>query len=154
MRQLEAVGPFKLQLYWFNRRFIQDAAGLEAPYIKQLVKNWAGGVMVYRDGFRVNPYGGPSDDWLGLDRRALASGGYKLNRNQLIGKLEISARKNPALLDQTNREGLRESDEKETLVALLRHLILTNFKTFLDQVEEELEPREPSPRDRSSDCGG
>jgi len=141
--QLRSVGPFKLRLYWFNRKFITDTAGLEATYIKQLVKNWAGGVMVYRDGFRVNPYGGPDDDWLGLDRKALASGGYKLNRNQLVGKLDISGNRNPALVDQTNREGLRDCDEKDILVALLRHLILTDFKTFLDQVEDELEPQEP-----------
>jgi hypothetical protein len=36
-----------------------------------------------------------------LDRKALGSGGYKMNRNQLVGKIAISALKNPALLDQT-----------------------------------------------------
>jgi signal transduction histidine kinase len=143
LEQLRALGPFKLRLYWFNRKFIKDSAGLDSTYIKKLVRRWAGGVMVYRDGFRVNPYGSPDDDWLGLDKRALASGGYKLNRNQLVGKLDISARHNPGLLDQTNREGLRDCDEKDVLVALLRHVILTNFKTFLDAVERELEPQEP-----------
>ena len=99
--------------------------------------------MVYRDGFRVNPYGGPDDDWLGLDRRALASGGYKLNRNQLLGKIAISALGNPALLDQTNREGIRDSDEKNALIGLLRVAILNEFKKFLDEIEEEKGSAEP-----------
>lgn len=141
--QLKAVGPFKLHLYWFNRLYIRKNFGLEAPTILNLLRNWAGGVMVYRDGFRVNPYGEPDDDWLGLDRKAFASGGFKLNRTQIIGKLEISSRKNPVFLDQTNREGLRDCDEKETLVTILRHVILTHLKTFLNQVERELAPREP-----------
>ena len=41
--------------------------------------------MVFRDGFRVHPYGGPEDDWLDLDKEAFRSGGYKLNRQQIIG---------------------------------------------------------------------
>ncbi len=143
LRQLQKVGPFTADLYWFNRKYIEDAAGLDATYIKKLVRSWAGGGMVYRDGFRVNPYGGPDDDWLGLDRKALASGGYKMNRNQLIGKIAISALKNPALLDQTNREGIRDTDEKTALIGLLRVAILNEFKKFLDQVEEEQSAAEP-----------
>jgi signal transduction histidine kinase len=143
LRQLQNVGPFTADLYWFNRKYIEDTAGLEAGYIKKLVRSWAGGGMVYRDGFRVNPYGGPDDDWLGLDRKALASGGYKMNRNQLVGKISISALRNPALLDQTNREGIRDSDEKTALIGLLRVAILNEFKKFLDQVEEEQSAAEP-----------
>lgn len=143
LKQLQNVGPFTANLYWFNRKHIEDTAGLDATYIKKLVRSWAGGGMVYRDGFRVNPYGGPDDDWLGLDRKALASGGYKMNRNQLVGKIEISALKNPALLDQTNREGIRDSGEKTALIGLLRVAILNEFKKFLDQVEEEQSAAEP-----------
>lgn len=78
---LKNVGPFQFDLYWFNRKEIKETAGIEAPYVTNQVRIWAGGPMVFRDGFRVNPYGGPDDDWLGLDKKALASGGYKLNRN-------------------------------------------------------------------------
>ena len=48
--------------------------------VQALVNRWSGGLMVFRDGFRVNPYGSPDDDWLDLDRKALASAGYKVNR--------------------------------------------------------------------------
>jgi signal transduction histidine kinase len=140
---LTAVGPFSLILYWFNRKDIKDTAGAEAPYVTNQVRIWAGGPMVYRDGFRVNPYGGPDDDWLGLDKRALASGGYKMNRNQLIGKLSITSLANPALLDQTNREGIRDSEEKQALERLLRVAIIEKFKGFLNEVERETKSLEP-----------
>ncbi len=141
--QLTQIGPFSLVLYWFNRKDIEDVAGLEESYIKSQVRLWAGGVMVYRDGFRVNPYGGPDDDWLGLDKKAFASGGYKLNRNQVIGQLKITSGDNPELLDQTNREGIRESEAKKVLVRVLRHVITSEFRNFLNAVEKELRPQEP-----------
>jgi len=142
LQDLTNVGPFTFDLYWFNRPEIKNTAGLEASYVTNQVRIWAGGPMVYRDGFRVNPYGGPDDDWLGLDKKAFASGGYKLNRNQLIGKVAISSSRNPALLDQTNREGIRESPERRVMENLLR-VVIANFRTFLNAVEGEQTAQEP-----------
>ena len=75
--------------------------------------------MVFRDGFRVHPYGGPNDDWLELDPIAFKSQGYKVNRKQIIGKVDITSSRNPNLKDQTNREGLRETPEKVAFVNIL-----------------------------------
>ncbi len=137
---LNRLGPFETRMYWFNRLLITKKNGVEDPdNIKGLVDNWGGGLMVYRDGFRVNPYGGPSDDWLGLDPKALKSGGYKLNRKQFVGKVDISTYKNPALQDQTNREGLRDSSEKKALIALLQYIIWTEVKGFFEAVKEDYE---------------
>lgn len=134
---LQSLGPFSVQLYWFNRQLLRESEGvLDAPYIKHLVDTWGGGLMVYRDGFRVNPYGGPGDDWLSLDPMALASGGYKLNRKQIVGKVDISSEANPLLLDQTNREGLRSNPQKDALVTLLRYLFKDELRDFLDEVKK------------------
>ena len=144
LRTLHSLGPFKVLLYWFNRRLLTASQGVaEVKRIKDLVDIWAGGLMVYRDGFRVYPYGDPNDDWLDLDRIALASPGYKVNRRQIIGKVEISSFWNPCLVDQTNREGLRESSEKRALVKMLQHILSTQFRTFLNKVDEEVQAREP-----------
>ncbi|TSJ36587.1 sensor histidine kinase [Mucilaginibacter corticis] len=134
---LEALGPFKVELYWFNRKLLTLKEGVfDAANIKKLVDNWGGGLMMFRDGFRVNPYGGPDDDWLQIDKKALSSGGYKLNRRQLIGKVEISSAGNSVLLDQTNREGLRDNVEKKALVALLQFFIWKELKVYLDEIKE------------------
>lgn len=141
---LRSLGPFKVALYWYNRQILAAIDGIgDQRQVRKLLAQWAGGLMVYRDGFRVNPYGGPEDDWLGLDRKALGSGGYKVNRQQIVGKVDITSRHNPRLLDQTNREGLQECEEKRVLVALLQHLLRVQFKRFLDRVDEEVQAREP-----------
>jgi signal transduction histidine kinase len=139
-KALRDLGPFSVELYWYNRQLLRESEGIpDAAYIQELVRIWGGGLMLFRDGFRVNPYGSPADDWLSLDPKALASGGYKLNRKQIIGRVEITSSGNPYLLDQTNREGLRDNQEKFTLVSLLQHMIEEELKTFLDDVKKQEE---------------
>ncbi len=141
---LKSLGPFSLEFYWFNRQALKAIDGIgDRRRVQELVGNWAGGLMVFRDGFRVNPYGSPDDDWLDLDRRALASGGYKVNRRQIVGKVDISSLENSSLMDQTNREGLRDCEEKEVLIKLLKHVLEVQFRAFLNNVDAEVQARIP-----------
>ncbi|MCL4201245.1 MAG: HAMP domain-containing histidine kinase [Pirellulaceae bacterium] len=137
------LGPFSMKCLWFNRRLLKaveiDDSVLD---LKRLVRQWSGGLMVYRDGFRVPPYGGPDDDWLDLDRGALAAQGYKVNRAQLVGKVDISARRNARLRDQTNREGLRDCPEKRALAGLLKHILEVEFRGYLKEVDDEIRNRD------------
>ena len=141
---LDSLGAFDMEVYWYNRRILGALDGIGTRQdVLRLVREWGGGIMVFRDGFRVLPYGGPDDDWLKLDRRALASGGYKVNRAQLIGRLTISSAENPELTDQTNREGLRDCEEKQALVALLKHVLENELRVFLNEIDKEIKAREP-----------
>lgn len=73
------------------------------------------GVSVFRDGFRIMPYGEPGNDWLHLDKRRIQNPTLRLSNNQIIGYIEISGEKNPQLRDQSNREGLIDGDALEDL---------------------------------------
>jgi signal transduction histidine kinase len=135
---LRSLGPFEASFHWFNRQRIKGIEGYgDRNQVRDTVNAWANGLLMYRDGFRVNPYGNPDDDWLGIDTRALSSAGYKVNRKQLVGGVYITSRGNPELIDQTNREGLRANEEKTLLILLLRKAITENFKRFLNDVEKE-----------------
>lgn len=139
LQTLRSLGPFSMRAYWYNRRLLTAAAGIpNLQDVKNKVNEWAGGLMLYRDGFRVHPYGSPDDDWLDLDQKAFASAGYKVNRRQIIGKVDISSKDNPQLIDQTNREGLRSSDEKTAFVFLLKHVIEGEMRVFLNNVEKKI----------------
>lgn len=142
--ELAALGPFAISFHWYNRAVVEAMDGIgTVTDVRNLIRRWAGGLMVFRDGFRVNPYGGPDDDWLRLDQKALGAQGYKVNRRQIIGKVDISTFDNPALLDQTNREGLRDCQEKNTLVRLLQYIMWSEFKAFLDKVDKDRLTNEP-----------
>lgn len=92
------------------------------------------GVHVYRDGIRVEPYGDPTDDWLGVQARKASRQGYAAIRpNLLYGFVQISKIENPDLIDMTNRQGLVENAEYEEFVAHMR----AEFRRFADVVFEE-----------------
>jgi signal transduction histidine kinase len=133
---LRSLGPFTMEVFWFNRRLLQKKE-ISGHSIGEIINLWSGGLMVFRDGFRVLPYGDEGDDWLHMDPKAYASSGFKVNRKQIIGRVSISVLQNPALTDQTNREGLRETPEKQALVNLLRHVLDDELRQFLNVVDNE-----------------
>lgn len=141
---LRHLGPWEMKFYWFNRgRTMREEHDLFQDMLRPFLNQWAGGFLVYRDGYRVYPYGERSDDWLDLDRYALAGKAFKLNRAQIVGYVRLSSIANPMLLDQTNREGFRDSLDKEALRRLLRFAVIGYCRPFLEEVEKAaLDPLE------------
>ncbi len=70
-----------------------------------------GGMRVYRDGFRVLPYGEQQDDWLLLaydtGRRNLL---VPANNQNFFGHLEVNEEDNPLLNETSSREGFIENE--------------------------------------------
>lgn len=123
---LKSLGGFKFELYWFNRQRLKGLPDVgDRNEVRALVKAWTG-ICLFRDGYRVLPYGGEGDDWLNLDMEALSASGYKLNTKQIIGRVTIGRLRNPKLIDQTNRQGLIESPEKEALISILLSTVILN----------------------------
>ena len=125
MDALHGVGPFKFSFFFYKMaRPTKDEK--ERLYYKdynlQSRKSWNeifGGVRIFRDNFRVRPYGeeGTAKDWLGLgDRSAVSPAGigkkskaWRVRPNQISGVIEISRVNNPLLNDKSSREGLQEN---------------------------------------------
>jgi len=134
---LNDLGNFKFEAYWFNRQRLKgiDTIGTQKE-VRDLHRQWSG-ILLYRDGFRVFPYGeDDDDDWLSLDRPALASSGYLLNKSQFVGRVEISRRGNPYLVDQTNRQGLRVCPEQKAFLDLLQNAIQDRLRLFLVEIKK------------------
>lgn len=108
-----SFGPVKGAFYYVDRPGSLKRQGFEP------------GVAVYRDGFRVEPYGREHDDWLEIKaRKASRHGHAPITPPRLFGFVEITRDDNPELKDLTNREGLIETPE------------LTEFRRF---VKDEFE---------------
>ena len=139
---LESLGPFRFEFYWFNRQRLKAYAGIgDREVVRGLVKAWSG-ICLFRDGYRVLPYGDEGDDWLGLDLEALGASGYKLNTKQLIGRVQIGRMTNKELKDQTNRQGLVDRPEKIVLVNLLREVVSDRWHKYLNDVGRALKAKE------------
>jgi signal transduction histidine kinase len=134
LRKLKA---FDLEVFWYNRRIIEGIEGLSenATASKRELARWSGGPMLYRHGFRVLPFGEPDDDWLGLDKKAFGSSGFKLNRQQVFGRVRIET-PHRYLSEQTNREGLVQSEVSDALKRLVEWIINVEFRAFINEVDE------------------
>lgn len=126
-------GPVQLKFFYIP----QDRTSLNKIKLKardfQRFMRMNRGVRIYRDHFRVRPYGEPSGkgDWLDIGYRkasspgGIAQGGWRVGPNQLLGSVLISRTTNSILNDQANREGIVENDAFYHLRAFILKVIET-----------------------------
>jgi signal transduction histidine kinase len=99
-------GPFTFRLFaWELYPGDKKRIFGESAIYDQIIRP-STGVRVFRDGFRVLPYGNRDDDWLSLDARRVASFAQHVSRSQSIGLIDITSARNPLLRDKSDREGL------------------------------------------------
>lgn len=146
------LGGFSCDIYWFNRRVVAAIEGLtaKAADTRREISNWSGGPMLYRYGFRILPYGDPKDDWLALDEIAFGVSGFKLNRQQILGRVLIET-PHDFMSEQTNRQGLVDSDTSDALQKILRWVVHTEMRGHINEVDrvERIERRKAEQDTRS-----
>ncbi len=133
-------GPFEVEIRAWDRdreglEPISERLGMGIREIRRTLDTYCG-VSIYRDGFRVYPYGQKGNDWLNLDIRSRLNPVKNLANNQVIAAVRISREHNPELRDRSTREGM---------VMNTAHAALEEwFKEVLSLLEEEryrLRPR-------------
>ena len=104
------AGNFKVLFFsWDKDAINMRRVGLDN--IDKKILNIYHGVSIYRDNFRVWPYGVDGNDWLELDKKAEGSRlPLNISNKQIVGYVELSQEFNPYLKDQSNREGFIKKD--------------------------------------------
>ena len=142
-------GPFSIELRVWDRdtpSLAELAHGMKST-VADLRRDLdrATGINIYRDGFRVLPYGEPNNDWLRLDIRRVNNPGLRLSNNQVAGYVYITADKNPLLRDQSNREGLIGGPALDDFRELIRHVLseleIRRYNARHQKDEKETPPR-------------
>ena len=90
-----------------------------------------GSVFMYKNGFRVYPYGEEGEDGLGIERRKQQ--GYKrfLSTRDLIGRIEINGNQ-PELRETTSRDGgLVKTQTYRDLVDFFNDYVLKRLETYV-----------------------
>ena len=134
---LESLGNFTCDIYWYNRNALSAIEGLteKVTETRRQIAYWSGGPMLYRFGYRILPYGDPGDDWLGLDQVAFGQSGFKLNRQQVIGRVCIDTpHKN--LSEKTDREGLIDSDAFNALQKILIWIVHNELRGLINEADK------------------
>lgn len=145
--QVPECGAFSFEIRAWDR----DREGLE-PIAKKLgttitalrqTLNVYCGVSIYRDGFRVYPYGEPGNDWLQLDLRSRQKPGQNLANNQVVAAIRISRESNALLQDRSAREGMIKNAAHDALE--------TWFKAAIQRLEEARYRVRPRQEKKQSD---
>lgn len=143
VKRSSQAGEFSFEFRVWNRE--NESLKLLASEIDRPIKNVKAdldelsGISIYRDNFRVLPYGNKNNDWLRLDKRRVNNPTMRLSNNQIIGYISIGLDSNPKLKDQSNREGLVDNQSFEDL------------KEYVLLILNELEIRRYNERPRESD---
>lgn len=69
------------------------------------------GMKIYRDGFRILPFGDADNDWLELNAARTSSPEFRIATHNTIGVVYITRDKNPGLQDVLSRENMYDTPE-------------------------------------------
>lgn len=159
LEKIQKVGPFSAEMYFLRNanndyEIMKHVASRKR---KQLLERFSG-VKLYRDDFKVRPYGdeGAMYDWIGMSGRAQRSpasvahgnGAWRVQPYQMIGLVKIGRETNPYLADMANREGIALTDTYYIFVNLLqeclkefefdRQYIYREYARWVESVKNEM----------------
>jgi signal transduction histidine kinase len=133
------IGIFEFSFYFLKRAYNTTDADrfFNRKFMANERKDWLnkfGGIKLFRDNFRVRPYGEVKDvafDWLGLGNRKSASpagiakkeGGYRVEPENVAGAVKISRLTNVDFEDKSSREGLQDNKTFQVFKQLLAAII-------------------------------
>lgn len=136
---IKQIGEFDFTFYFLKKAFKKKDLK-RYPY-KDISpanrKAWLekfGGVKIFRDDFRVRPYGEDGQDWLDLGKRESRSpggagqtlGGYRIGPDQIAGTVSISRIANASFQDKSGREGIQENEA----FGLFKNIIIEIISMF------------------------
>ena len=133
------IGVFEFTFYYLKRTYSTPDANrffykkIQTNNRKEWLEKF-GGIKLFRDNFRVRPYGESKDvafDWLGLGNRKAKSpagiakedGGYRVEPENVAGAIKISRLTNVNFEDKSSREGLQDNKTFQIFKQLLASII-------------------------------
>ncbi len=149
-----AYGPFSIE--WGATEGSRASSMLNEEQYNNLDKklNSFGGLYIYRDDFRVLPYGRTEADFLEFEkRRSLSAGQYFFSHRRFIGYIDLKREQNSSLKDKAGREGFIQNkayrEFKDDLIEFfidiakryMRSGLDDKFGTFRESQIKEIEAK-------------
>lgn len=132
-------GPFRFELGVVQGQ--RSESRLELGAFNEMYRRLRllGGIYVYMDGVRVQPYGRPDRDYLEIEeRRSFRASTYYFSHRRMFGAVSLTSEYNGALEEKAGREGFVEgrvyTDFRRLLMNLLDKLAAEFFRSGGPQV--------------------
>lgn len=124
-RSNSKVGAFHLRLGTFQQ--VAGASSHPPEVHRKLLEQSLkyGGVMVYRNGLRVMPYGREDSDFFEIEkRRSLHAGRHFWSNRRTFGRVALTREGNPNLKDKAGREGLIDNKSVKVFRDLVENILI------------------------------
>ena len=99
-----------------------DGSKMAESEIREMLNDICG-VFIYRNDFRIRPYGDVDFDWLNLDKERVQNPSVKLGANQLFGIIKIEDEEKSNLIDKSARDGLKQNESYATFKKIILYII-------------------------------
>lgn len=120
------VGAFELKLGTFENEADKSSLSQSEHALLQSQTNKYTGLMIFRDGLRVLPYGRGDNDFFEIEeRRSKNAGRYYWSRRRIFGQILITHDNNSLLKDKAGREGFIKNRAARELKALVESILVT-----------------------------
>lgn len=114
------VGKMRLKVAFWEGTKANTCMPYEKWNIYEEKSKYFSGLLVYRDGVKVLPYGRTDFDFLEFEKnRTKDAGSYYFSHRKMFGFVGITKQGNPGLIDKAGREGFVAN---ETYAAMKRNL--------------------------------
>lgn len=120
-----SFGSVRTQIFMFNQGDKIRFANRYGLRVREY-----GNIRLYRDDFRIYPYGETDNDWLNLDRRQTQGLMRFFGTRDLIGYVQISKENNTELKPLTNRQGLEENAAFSQLRQFVVDVCITTLESY------------------------
>jgi len=126
-----SVGPFRVRFGTFEQNISSSSLEKELhDRFKQLTEDHAG-LMVYRDGLRVLPFGRVDNDFFEIEFRRSKHAGRELwAARRMFGRIALTRLGNPNLRDKAGREGLIDNQAAKTFRDLIENILKESARRY------------------------
>lgn len=129
----QPCGPIDIELKLYDleaesikRLFKEMGLNYDAFTLKEARSFIAGntGVGIYRNSFRIRPYGHHDHDWLNLEKRRVQNPSHRVGHGQIGGSIKVSDEATSNLVERSSREGLEQNGSFSRVKSLVTNLLL------------------------------
>ncbi|WP_348671312.1 ATP-binding protein [uncultured Idiomarina sp.] len=125
MDAVTKTGAFDVELGTFEQLLANSTHDdIEHDFFMEQAEKYSG-LMIFRDGLRVLPYGRVDNDFFEIEeRRATHAGRHFWSARRLFGRISLDQRENQNLKDKAGREGFIINQSARQLKTLIKNLLL------------------------------
>jgi signal transduction histidine kinase len=96
------------------------------------------GVNIYKNSFRIRPYGNGGIDWIDLDKRRIQNPTLRISNNQVVGFVTIESEEKSGLEEKSARDGLKDNENFSGLKELVQMaLVELEIRRYAYRVKSE-----------------